>query len=107
MACACRAVSRLLSASDAAEALDVEVAEAAGTAERLCSKMCIRDSIKAKQEARSQVCEKMDQAAAAAQQAAGAQPGPDAGANNQQKPGDDGVVDADFKDCLLYTSRCV
>ena len=35
MACACRAVSRLLSASDAAEALDVEVAEAAGTAERL------------------------------------------------------------------------
>jgi len=34
MACACRAVSRLLSASDAAEALDVEVAEAAGTAER-------------------------------------------------------------------------
>ena len=35
--CACRAVSRLLSASDAAEALDVEVAEAAGTAERLCS----------------------------------------------------------------------
>ena len=37
MACACRAVSRLLSASDAAEALDVEVAEAAGTAERLCS----------------------------------------------------------------------
>ena len=36
----------------------------------------------------------MYQAAAAAQQAAGAQPGPDAGANNQQKPGDDGVVDA-------------
>ena len=23
---------------------------------------------------------------------------PDAGANNQQKPGDDGVVDADFKE---------
>ena len=42
--------------------------------------------------------EKMYQAAAAAQQAAGAQPGPDAGANNQQKPGDDGVVDADFKE---------
>ena len=38
------------------------------------------------------------QAAAAAQQAAGAQPGPDAGANNQQKPNDDGVVDADFKE---------
>ena len=37
-------------------------------------------------------------AAAAQQQAAGAQPGPDAGANNQQKPGDDGVVDADFKE---------
>ncbi len=37
MACACRAVSRLLSASDAAEALDVEVAEAAGTAEAVCS----------------------------------------------------------------------
>ena len=44
------------------------------------------------------VFEKMYQAAAAAQQAAGAQPGPDAGANNQQKPGDDGVVDADFKE---------
>ena len=42
--------------------------------------------------------EEMYQAAAAAQQAAGAQPGPDAGANNQQKPGDDGVVDADFKE---------
>ena len=37
-------------------------------------------------------------AAAAQQQAAGAQPGPDAGANGQQKPGDDGVVDADFKE---------
>ena len=37
----------------------------------------------------------MYQAAAAAQQAAGAQPGPDASA--QQKP-DDGVVDADFKE---------
>ena len=35
--------------------------------------------------------------AKAAQQAAGAQPGPDAG-NNQQKPNDDGVVDADFKE---------
>ena len=56
------------------------------------------DDIKAKQEALSQVFEKMYQAAAAAQQAAGAQPGPDAGANNQQKPGDDGVVDADFKE---------
>jgi molecular chaperone DnaK len=32
------------------------------------------------------------------QQAAGAQPGPDAGANGQQKPNDDGVVDADFKE---------
>ena len=56
------------------------------------------DDIKAKQEALSQVFEKMYQAAVAAQQAAGAQPGPDAGANNQQKPGDDGVVDADFKE---------
>ena len=56
------------------------------------------DDIKAKQEALSQVFEKMYQAAAAAQQAAGAQPGPDAGANNRQKPGDDGVVDADFKE---------
>ena len=56
------------------------------------------DDIKAKQEALSQVFEKMYQAAAAAQQAAGAQPGPDASANNQQKPGDDGVVDADFKE---------
>ena len=56
------------------------------------------DDIKAKQEALSQVFEKMYQAAAAAQQAAGAQPGPDAGANNQQKTGVDGVVDADFKE---------
>ena len=56
------------------------------------------DDIKAKQEALSQVFEKMYQAAAAAQQAARAQPGPDAGANNQQKPNDDGVVDADFKE---------
>ena len=57
------------------------------------------DDIKAKQEALSQVFEKMYQAAAAAQQAAGAQPGSDAGApNNQQKPNDDGVVDADFKE---------
>ena len=53
---------------------------------------------KAQQEALSQFFEKMYQAAAAAQQAAGAQPGPDAGANNQQKPNDDGVVDADFKE---------
>ncbi len=54
------------------------------------------DDIKAKQEALSQVFEKMYQAAAAAQQAAaGAQPGPNASA--QQKP-DDGVVDADFKE---------
>ena len=56
------------------------------------------DDIKAKQDALSHVFEKMYQAAAAAQQAAGAQPGPDAGANNQQKPNDDGVVDADFKE---------
>ena len=41
--------------------------------------------------------EKMYQAAAAAQQAAGAQPGADAGATNE-KPNDDGVVDADFKE---------
>jgi molecular chaperone DnaK len=57
------------------------------------------DDIKAKQDALSHVFEKMYQAAAAAQQqAAGAQPGPDAGANGQQKPNDDGVVDADFKE---------
>ena len=56
------------------------------------------DDIKAKQDALSHVFEKMYQAAAAAQQAAGAQPGPDAGATNQQKPNDDGVVDADFKE---------
>ena len=55
------------------------------------------DDIKAKQEALSQVFEKMYQAAAAAQQAAGAQPGADAGAANA-KPNDDGVVDADFKE---------
>ena len=55
------------------------------------------DDIKAKQEALSQVFEKMYQAAVAAQQAAGAQPGADAGATNE-KPNDDGVVDADFKE---------
>ena len=55
------------------------------------------DDIKAKQEALSQVFEKMYQAAAAAQQTAGAQPGADAGASNE-KPNDDGVVDADFKE---------
>ena len=55
------------------------------------------DDIKAKQEALSQMFEKMYQAAAAAQQAAGAQPGADAGAANE-KPNDDGVVDADFKE---------
>ena len=55
------------------------------------------DDIKAKQEALSQVFEKMYQAAAAAQQTAGAQPGADAGATNE-KPNDDGVVDADFKE---------
>ena len=55
------------------------------------------DDIKAKQEALSQVFEKMYQAAAAAQQAAGAQPDADAGAANA-KPNDDGVVDADFKE---------
>ena len=55
------------------------------------------DDIKAKREALSQVFEKMYQAAAAAQQAAGAQPGADAGATNE-KPNDDGVVDADFKE---------
>ena len=55
------------------------------------------DDIKAKQEALSQVFEKMYQAAAAAQQAAGAQPGADAGEANE-KPNDDGVVDADFKE---------
>ena len=58
------------------------------------------DDIKAKQEALSQVFEKMYQAAAAAQQTAGAQPGADAGAGaaGNTKPNDDGVVDADFKE---------
>ncbi len=58
------------------------------------------DDIKAKQEALSQVFEKMYQAAAAAQQAAGAQPGADAGAGaaGNTQPNDDGVVDADFKE---------
>ena len=56
------------------------------------------DDIKAKQEALSQVFEKMYQAAAAAQQTAGAQPGADAGAAGNTKPNDDGVVDADFKE---------
>ena len=57
------------------------------------------DDIKAKQEALSHVFEKMYQAASAAQAAGAPQPGPDAGANNnQQKPNDDGVVDADFKE---------
>ena len=40
----------------------------------------------------------MYQAAAAAQQTAGAQPGADAGAAGNTKPNDDGVVDADFKE---------
>ena len=54
------------------------------------------DDIKAKQEALSHVFEKMYQAAAAAQQQAGAQDAqPGTGAQN--KP-DDGVVDADFKE---------
>ena len=57
------------------------------------------DDIKAKQEALSHVFEKMYQAASAAQAAGAQQSGPDAGANNnQQKPNDDGVVDADFKE---------
>jgi molecular chaperone DnaK len=57
------------------------------------------DDIKAKQDELSKVFEKLYQAAAAAQQAAGAQPGADAGQNPgaQSKP-DDGVVDADFKE---------
>ena len=57
------------------------------------------DDIKAQQEALSHVVEKMYQAASADQAAGAQQPGPDAGANNnQQKPNDDGVVDADFKE---------
>ena len=58
------------------------------------------DDIKAKQEALSQVFERMYQSAAAAQQAAGTNPGPDAGSSNggSSKPNDDGVVDADFKE---------
>ena len=57
------------------------------------------DDIKAKQEALSQVFERMYQAAAAAQQTAGG-PAPDAGSasNSGSKPNDDGVVDADFKE---------
>ncbi|MFV8222075.1 hypothetical protein, partial [Faecalibacterium hattorii] len=61
------------------------------------------DGIKAKQDALSHVFEKMYQAAAAAQQAAGAQPGPDAGANNnQQKPGDDGVGGCRLQGSLMF-----
>ena len=57
------------------------------------------DDIKAKQEALSQVFERMYQSAAAAQQAAGANPGPDAGSSNSNnQANDDGVVDADFKE---------
>ena len=57
------------------------------------------DDIKAKQEELSKVFERLYQAAAAAQQAAGAQPGPDASAQGQNNgPADDGVVDADFKE---------
>ena len=57
------------------------------------------DDIKAKQEELSKVFERLYQAAAAAQQQAGAQPGPDAGAQpNTSGPADDGVVDADFKE---------
>ena len=59
------------------------------------------DDIKAKQEELSKVFERLYQAAAAAQQqAAGAQPGPDASAQGQANngPSDDGVVDADFKE---------
>ena len=58
------------------------------------------EEIKAKQEALSQVFEKLYQAAAAAQQQAGAQ-GAGYGAPNygaQSGPADDGVVDADFKE---------
>ncbi|MBQ7860255.1 MAG: Hsp70 family protein, partial [Faecalibacterium sp.] len=55
------------------------------------------EDIKAKQEALSQVFEKLYQAAAAAQQQAGAQgAAPNYGA--QSGPADDGVVDADFKE---------
>ena len=61
------------------------------------------DDIKAKQEALSQVFERMYQAAAAAQQAAGQNPGAGYTGNADNggtgsKPNDDGVVDADFKE---------
>ena len=57
------------------------------------------DDIKAKQEALSQVFERMYQAAAAAQQAAGQNPGAgSSSAAGESKPNDDGVVDADFKE---------
>ena len=57
------------------------------------------DDIKAKQEALSQVFERMYQAAAAAQQTAGQNPGAgSSSAAGESKPNDDGVVDADFKE---------
>jgi molecular chaperone DnaK len=60
------------------------------------------EDIKAKQADLQQVFEKLYQAAAAAQQQAGAQSAPNAGpaaggAEGGKKP-DDGVVDADFKE---------
>ena len=60
------------------------------------------EDIKAKQADLQQVFEKLYQAAAAAQQQAGAQSAPNAGpaaggAEDGKKP-DDGVVDADFKE---------
>ena len=54
------------------------------------------EEVKAKMEALSQVFESLYQAAAAAQQQAGAQGGANYGA--QSGPADDGVVDADFKE---------
>ena len=57
------------------------------------------DDIKAKQEALSQVFERMYQAAAAAQQTAGQNSGTgSSSSSSENKPNDDGVVDADFKE---------
>ena len=73
--------------------------------------MCIRDSLGVAQDKAvlhrvlaqpaegSGILKALVQAGDVYKRQAGAQPGPDAGAsNNQQKPNDDGVVDADFKE---------
>ena len=56
------------------------------------------DEIKAKQDELSHVFEKMYQLPLLPSRLQAHSPAPIAGANNQQKPNDDGVVDADFKE---------